>query len=77
MSKTNKKHILRIALVAILSISAIQSTYARRFWGTEEQSQGIQGTPDGSQCFETVVVTRYIFWIEVSSSVDTREVPCG
>lgn len=66
-------------MAALLIFGLILGTYQTaeaKFWGREEASLGVQGTPDGSQCFEIIQVDYYVMWIKVDSWVEYNEVPC-
>ncbi len=68
MLKPNRKQTVRLVLVAILCLTAI-NTYAK-FWGNESTPiGGISGSPDGSQCFQLMSVQKYVFWIPVGDPV--------
>jgi hypothetical protein len=82
MKKIFKKSLLaKRILFSVLTITFVIFSYqeaSAKFWGKEYED--LPGdcwtTPDGSQCFKSVLVKEYVFWVCVDEHVEDREVPC-
>lgn len=61
---------------AVLVLIFYNKAEARPFWGNECESLGVSMAPDGSQCVETFVCTKYRFWIGFGSTPENRIVDC-
>lgn len=75
--KAKRIYLFLIAVTLIIGMSSFADGSGHPFWGSEVESRGYSGTPDGSGCFELGFKDYYVFGIRVSNDTPVRrEVDC-
>lgn len=70
--KIKRNYLFLIAFTLVISLSSFAGNSGHPFWGSDVESRGFSGTPDGSGCFELGFKDYYIFGIRVSNDVPVR-----
>jgi hypothetical protein len=73
-----KKKIIITALgfISFIGLTSLTDSASRPFWGEVCVDGGIGVSPDGTQCIQVSVCTKYRFWINFGYTTTETEVPC-